>query len=313
MTNVPPSAGARIARRDLLALGAGAAVLGAMAKSGPAAASGARVGPPAMPEPSTDQVQVERVEDGVLLIGLNRPDAQNRVTVDMFLALAAAYHRLEADDGLRVGVLYAQGPDFCVGLDTQDWGAKLATGRFTLDPERRLNPVATAGALRTKPIVVAVQGRTWMLGHELFLAADIRVAARDVRFNQAEVTKGLFPGGGGALRFTREAGRGNAMRYMLTGEEWGAEEADRWGLVQALTEPGRQLDAAMAFAREIATKAAPLGTRALLSNLNKARLEGEQAAYVALLPQFGQLFRTEDFRERVRAANENREPVYRGR
>jgi enoyl-CoA hydratase/carnithine racemase len=50
-----------------------------------------------------------------------------------------------------------------------------------------------------------------------------------------------------------------------------------------------------------------------LSNLNKARLEGEQAAYVALLPQFGQLFRTEDFRERVRAANENREPVYRGR
>jgi enoyl-CoA hydratase len=102
------------------------------------------------------------------------------------------------------------------------------------------------------------------------------------------------------------------MHYMLTGDEWGAEEAYRMGLVQAITPPGKELETAIGFARKVAA-AAPLGVRATMKSAQQAVLEGETAAYAALLPDFGALFRTEDFQERVRAFKENRRPIYKGR
>jgi enoyl-CoA hydratase/carnithine racemase len=102
------------------------------------------------------------------------------------------------------------------------------------------------------------------------------------------------------------------MRYMLTGDEWGAEESYRHGLTQAVAPPGKELGLAVDFAKKIAA-AAPLGVRAALASAHRAQVEGETAAFAALLPEFTKLFRTEDFQERIRAARENRPPVYRGR
>jgi enoyl-CoA hydratase/carnithine racemase len=79
-----------------------------------------------------------------------------------------------------------------------------------LDPFARIQQLS-------KPLIVVVHGDTWNMGHELHLVADIRVAGADVRFGQDENTHGRFPGGGSTIRFPREAGWGNAMRYMLTG------------------------------------------------------------------------------------------------
>ena len=70
------------------------------------------------------------------------------------------------------------------------------------------------------------------LGIELLLAADIRVAAADARFAQIEVNRGIYPFGGATVRFPQVAGWGNAMRWILTGDEFDAEEALRIGLVQ---------------------------------------------------------------------------------
>src|SRR5207248_5590203 len=86
----------------------------------------------------------------------------------------------------------------------------------------------------TKPVVVVVHGDTWNLGHEMYLAADVRIAAANTRFGQDENTHGRFPGGGATVRFVREAGWGNAMRYMLTGDHWSAVESYRMGIRQAL-------------------------------------------------------------------------------
>jgi enoyl-CoA hydratase/carnithine racemase len=87
---------------------------------------------------------------------------------------------------------------------------------------------------RSKPVVVVVHGDTWNLGHEIYLAGDIRVAAANTRFGQDENTHGRFPGGGATVRFVREAGWGNAMRYMLTGDHWSAEESYRMGITQQI-------------------------------------------------------------------------------
>ena len=158
-----------------------------------------------------------------------------------------------------------------------------------------------------------VHGDTWNMAHELHLVADIRVASADVRFGQDENTHGRFPGGGSTIRFPREAGWGNAMRYMLTGDHWGAEEAYRMGVIQQIApNPAQALDAGIALARKVAG-CGPLGIKTTLVSAHLAIDESEAAAFARLGEQFGGLFHSEDFIEGRKAEAEGRPPVYQGR
>jgi len=295
---------ADLGRRDILALAGAAAAVGlaagpALAQSQPAAAA------------TKPTVVLDRLVKGVLLIGIDRVDAQNRIDIPTFSAIGQAYYQFEHDDDLKVAVLHGKGPDFSQGLDQASWGAALRNGPFQT-PQNFIDPVATAGPERSKPLVVAVQGHVTRVAHELFLAADLRIAAQDAIFNQGEVTAASFPGGGATVRFVREAGWGNAMRYMLTGEDWHTDEAYRMGLVQVVTPSGRQLDRAVDVARQIAS-CAPLGVQALLGSARRAFREGERVALLSLQPEFGRLSRSEDRQEYFRALQEKRSPVYVGR
>jgi enoyl-CoA hydratase len=247
----------------------------------------------------------------VLLIGIDRVEAQNRIDIPTFNALGQAYYEFEHDNDLRVAVLHGKGPDFSQGLDLQSWGAGLRAGPFQAPPNF-IDPVGTAGPERSKPLIVAVQGRVTRVAHEIFLAADIRIAAQDSVFNQGEAVAASFPGGGATIRFVREAGWGNAMRYMLTGQDWHADDAYRMGLVQEVTAPDKQLDRAVEFARQVAA-AAPLGVHALLVSARRALSEGERLALATLQPEFARLLRSEDRQEYLRSLRENRAPVYVGR
>jgi enoyl-CoA hydratase len=109
---------------------------------------------------------------------------------------------------------------------------------------------------------------------------------------------------------TREAGWGNAMRYMLTGEEWGADEAHRLGLVQDVTPPGKQLDRAIELAERIAA-AAPLGVRATLASAHQL-IGGEDVALQALAAEFQRVNQREDAKEGQSAFREGRRPVFHG-
>jgi enoyl-CoA hydratase len=151
------------------------------------------------------------------------------------------------------------------------------------------------------------------MGHELHLAADIRVAAADTRFGQDENTHGRFPGGGATVRFVREAGWGNAMRYMLTGDHWSAEEAFRMGVVQEVA-PTREkaLEAGAAIATKIAA-CGPLGIKTTLASAHLAVDPSQADALSKLNGQYGALYKTEDFQEGRRAEAEGREPIYQGR
>jgi enoyl-CoA hydratase len=309
MTTTSETLETGIVRRDLLTL-VGTAAAAGFAASPAFAQSQAPTSGTAAPQ-GKSTVTLDRLPMGVLLIGIDRVDVRNRIDIPTFNALGQAYYEFEHDEDLRVAVLHGKGPDFSRGLDLPSWGAGLRAGPFQAPPNF-LDPLGTTGPERSKPLVVAVQGHVTRIAHELFLAADVRVAARDAVFNQGEVTAASFPGGGGTVRFVRDAGWGNAMRYMLTGEDWHADEAYRMGLVQELTEPGRQLDRATDFAKQIAA-AAPLAVRALLASAHRALVEGEKAALAALQPEFGRLLRSEDRQEFLRALRENRAPVFVGR
>jgi enoyl-CoA hydratase/carnithine racemase len=246
----------------------------------------------------------------VLVIGLDLAQAQDRLTPPAIIGLGKAYHQLEQDDGLRVAVLHSIGLNFCAGLDVAAFAAAQAAGILPPKDPDFINPLGLRPPIRSKPVVVAVQGRAMSVGDELVLAADIRVAAQDAVFGQLEVTRGVFPAGGATIRLTREAGWGNAMFHMLTGEEWNANEAYRLGLVQAVTSPGRQLDRAIEIANKIAA-AAPLGVRATLASAHQA-ISSEDAALQALGPVFAKLIQSQDAKESARALQEHRAPVFRG-
>jgi enoyl-CoA hydratase/carnithine racemase len=293
-------------RRGVLALAG--AVAGGLA-AGPVLAQSA---PPASaPAQAKATVVLDRPAKGVLTIGIDRPDAQNRIDVPTFSAIGRAYREFEHDDELKVAVLYGRGPDFSQGLDLASWAAVLRNGPFQ-PPQDFIDPVGTAGPERSKPLIVAVQGRVTRVAHELFLAADFRIAAQDTVFNQGEVTAASFPGGGATVRFVREAGWGNAMRYMLTGDDWGADEAWRMGLVQIVTPVGQQFGRAVELAGKIAGYA-PLGVQATLGSARRSIREGERVALLSLQPEFSRLSRSEDRQEYFRSLQEKRSPVYVGR
>ena len=174
-------------------------------------------------------VTVER-HGHLLLMGLNRPAKRNAFNLAMIDQLAAAYYELENDDDIRCGVLFAYGDHFTGGLDLAEVGPLIREGRLEFAGPGRRDPWRKDG-IWTTPLVMAVQGWVMTLAIELLLAADIRVAASDARFAQLEIRRGIYAFGGATIRLPRDAGSGNAMRWLLTGEPYDAAEALRIGLV----------------------------------------------------------------------------------
>jgi len=303
----------RIGRRDLIVAGLGAASLATGVSAALAQAPQAPVPAAAPPPPAAaaapGKVTLEQ-RGAVLLIGIDRPLAQNLLDAPVLLGLGKAYYQLDHDDGLRVAVLYGLGADFSLGVDLASLAAAQAAGTFPPKDPDFINSFGVRPPCRAKPVVVAAHGGVKFGAHELFLAADIRVAAADTKFSQGEVTRGVFPGGGATVRLPREIGWGNAMRYMLTGEEWGAEEARRLGTVQEVTPPGKQLDRAVEIAQKIAV-AAPLGVRATLASSRQA-VSADEALFPPLTAELLRLAQSEDRKEFVRASREGRAPVFRG-
>lgn len=247
----------------------------------------------------------------LLRIGLNRPAKRNAFDPVLLAELGLTLARYEEDPALRCAVLFAHGPVFTAGLDLAQVAPKIAAGERLL-PESAIDPWNLHGRPRTKPLVVAVHGRCLTLGIELLLAADVVVADETARFAQIEIQRGIFPFGGATIRFVQRAGWGNAMRWLLTGDEYDAAEALRIGLVQEVVPAGQALERATAIAETIAAQA-PLGVRATLANARLALDEGPKAAVAALLPEIVRLFDTEDAREGVASFLERRSARFVGR
>jgi enoyl-CoA hydratase len=265
-----------------------------------------------IPRSSTTKVTVER-RGQIVLIGINRPYIHNRVDPETYNGLAKAFYQYDHDPSLRAAVLFGHGDDFSRGIDVDAFQAAVASDRPRITERGAIDPLAKAAPILSKPLVVVVHGDTWNMGHELYLVADIRVAAADTRFGQDENTHGRFPGGGATIRFVREAGWGNAMRYMLTGDHWSAEEAFRMGVVQEIA-PTRDkaLETGIMIAERIAA-GGPLGIKTTLASAHLAIDSSQAEALAKLTAQYGALYRTEDFKEGRKAEAEGRPPIYQGK
>jgi enoyl-CoA hydratase len=242
----------------------------------------------------------------VLVVTLNRPEARNAVDRALAEGVAAALDRLEADDGLRAGVLCGAGGTFCAGADLK----AMVRGEIGHAAGRGFAGIVERPP--AKPLVAAVEGYALAGGFEVALACDLIVAARDARFGLPEVKRGLVAAAGGLLRLPRRIPYHLAMELILTGEPIGAERAATIGIVNRLAEPG----GAVAAARELAEAVARNGPLALAAS---KRIVAEAQDWPATEAWDRQraisepVFASDDAREGATAFAEKREPRWRGR
>ena len=266
-----------------------------------------------MSEPQPDPTQPDprghirtRVAGRCLIMTIDRPAKYNGFTPKMLRELAAAYTRLEAEDALWCGVLEAEGKHFTAGLELSAFDITDPL----VEPDQ-VDPLDLRDPRRSKPIVAAVHGICFTIGIELMLAVDLVVAERGVRFGQLEVQRGLMAYGGATIRMVERAGWGNAMRWLLTGDEFDGETALRLGFVQELVEPGEGRARALALAERIAEQA-PLAVRESRRSAMLAVDRGPAAAVAEFPAQLAKLAASEDFAEGVQSFRERRPGRYRG-
>jgi enoyl-CoA hydratase len=243
----------------------------------------------------------------LFLIGIDRPKKYNGFTPKMLTELAEAYTAYERDADAWCAVLHAEGQHFTAGLQLSafDITAELIQPGL-------VDPLALSPPYRKKPVVVAIKGFCYTIGIELMLAADIVVAEEGTRFGQVEVKRGLAAYGGATIRFVERAGWGNAMRYLLTGDEFDPATAYRLGFVQEVVPQGQGLAKAIAIAETIA-KQAPIAVRATRENSWLYATKGQEAAVAAMARDRAMIIKTEDFAEGVRSFNERRDGMFKGK
>ncbi|RST30871.1 enoyl-CoA hydratase [Sphingomonas ginkgonis] len=174
----------------------------------------------------SEQVRVERRE-GRLAITLSRPEARNAITVAMYAALADAIEGAADDPDLRLITLEGEGVDFTAGNDLKDFlGLRPEPGTGELPVHRLLKALAR----NPVPIAAAVHGNAVGIGSTLLFHCDLVMAEEGSRFVMPFVDLGLVPEAASSLLLPRLAGRRAAARYLLLGEPFDAETAERIGL-----------------------------------------------------------------------------------
>jgi enoyl-CoA hydratase/carnithine racemase len=208
----------------------------------------------------SDAAPVELVtyelDGNVALIGLNRPDKRNAINDAVVEQLRVALTR--ANDEADAGVIFGHGKNFSAGLDLAELAERLAPGAQR-PRKRKANPWHTTFDLIARgsiPFVAALHGATIGGGLELAAAAQIRVADETTAFALPEGQRGIFVGGGGAVRIQRIIGYPTMADMMLTGRIMTAAEAQQARLVQYLVSAGEALQHARTLAARIAKNTA---------------------------------------------------------
>lgn len=251
------------------------------------------------------------VQDHICLIGFNRADKRNAFDSHMIAQLSEALTRYDHDSELRCALIFAHGEHFTAGLDLMELQDKLDKGVFEFADDQ-VDPWGISGKLRTKPIVVAVQGTCFTAGIELMLNSDVVIASDNCNFAQMEVQRGIMPFGGATVRFVAAAGWQKAMPYLLTGKPFNAQTADKLNLVSEVVANGEEYERALTIAKEIC-QSAPLGVQALLSSAQDASRNGAAVAMANIHSFLPPLFHSKDAKEGVMAMVERRQAEFVGK
>jgi enoyl-CoA hydratase/carnithine racemase len=257
------------------------------------------------------EVVLRRVEDGVALLTLNRPDRLNAWTAEMEGAYFAMLEECGREEEVRVIVVTGAGRGFCAGADMKELQAlgegNLDASAVAAVAERRPQ---TFPLTIPKPIVAAINGACAGIGLVQALMCDIRFAAAGAKLTTAFARRGLVAEHGISWMLPRLVGPANALDLLLSGRVVFAEEAAELGLVNRVTAPEKLLEETLEYAAELASKCSPASMatmkRQVYSDLERGLGESLAAADVLMLNSFT----APDFVEGVTSFVERRDPRF---
>jgi len=245
------------------------------------------------------------VEDGILIVTINRPEAKNAMTKAAAEGIAAAMDRLDAEDDLRVGILTGAGGTFCSGMDLKGF----LRGESPTVEGRGFGGVVQAPP--KKPLIAAVEGYALAGGLELMIACDLVVAHQDAKFGIPEVKRGLVAAAGGVMLLPDQIPQRIAMELALTGDFIDAQRAYQIGLINQVTD-GPALAAAKALAQRIAANG-PLAVRVSKQVMKESRGWPMEERYERQARLIAPVFTSHDAREGAAAFAEKRKPNWTGK
>lgn len=255
-----------------------------------------------------------RIEDGVAVITLNRPDRLNAANDQLVEELAQAINKSREDRSVKVLVITGAGRAFCAGADVGGMQREAKPTPFEIRNQLRDGAQRMILSIQKceKPVIAAINGVAAGGGFDLACACDIRFASDKARFLEAFVRIGLFPGWGGTWLLPRIVGLAKAAELIWTGDEIDAREAERIGLVSRVVAHDDLAKTVLDFAKRLAQGPAIALTlskiamyKGLETNLETA-LEFICAAETLTLT-------SEDHVEGVKAFREKRKANFQGR
>jgi len=200
-------------------------------------------------------ILVERPEDGVAVVSLNRPRARNALSIDVLRSLKQVFDELGSDASVRAIVLAAKGTVFCAGHDLKEMTARRGDAdggkAFYTETMTTCSELMQGMVSCPKPIIAAVHAMATAAGCQLVATCDLAVAAHGAKFCTPGVNIGLFCSTP-MVALSRNVPRKRAMEMLLLGEVINAETAAEYGLVNRVVPAEDMMDTAMDFARRIA-------------------------------------------------------------
>ena len=251
---------------------------------------------------------LKSLEDGILTLTVNRPEALNALNRSLIEALSAAIESAQDNAEVRVVVLTGAGEKaFVAGADIKEF-ADFDQAQGEELARRGQRDLFDRVEQSKKPVVAAINGFALGGGLELAMAAHVRLASSNARMGLPEVSLGVIPGYGGTQRLAQIVGKGKAMEMVLTGGMIDAEAALKCGLVNQVVAQELLLETAQILAGQIAKNAPTALAAALDSVLAGYGREG----FGVEIERFGQCFTTDDFKEGTTAFLEKRKPQFPG-
>ncbi|MGI9592072.1 MAG: enoyl-CoA hydratase [Myxococcota bacterium] len=255
-----------------------------------------------------------RVEERVAVLTLNRPEARNALTWDMKAALVEQVPRLGADPEVGCLLLTGAGQAFCAGGDTKNMAKE---GRPP-SPQERMRILRWEHALPEaihrleKPVVCALPGPAAGAGLGIALACDLRIMAESAFVTTAYARLGLSGDYGASWFLTQLVGTAKARELFFTGDRVDAAECERLGIANRVVPDADLEKESLALAQRIAA-GPPQALRWMKDTLNRALREDLPSILELEADRMVLSAQTDDYLEAVKAFQEKRAPVFKGR
>lgn len=249
-------------------------------------------------------------EDGIAILRLNRPEANNALNSQMVDELLEVVSQMAEDEEIKALIICGAGKSFSAGGDIESF-VKFGSAEASEFVGRVLHLERMVVEL-PQPTIAAISGFALGGGMEIALMCDLRIAAENARFGQPEVNLGIIPGAGATQRLVQNTSLCRAKEMILLGDIIRPEKALELGFINAVVPLQDLMETARAWARKLAAKP-PLALQMAKKAINEAWSCDIETGMKLEADAWGLLYDTEDQKEGMRALLEKRKPVFKGR